>query len=129
MTPGTRACVAYVVGRVVLSDAGAGVRDCESGVVHRISGTIRGNRVGLYDYERRCNVAGTLAQLHDDGAGSGLELNLDDFLFDGRDLGTGRAFSGWVSEQDIHLLDDAESRVFVYTLLRADAVAPGARKT
>ena len=125
MTPGTRACVACLAGRVALNVAAIGVRDLDRGIDHRIGGTILGDRVGLYDYERSSNFSGTLPNLRDAGVGAELLLNVDGLEFGGCDVGSGREFSGWVNDWNIHLVDDAESRVFVYTLLRLDP-APSA---
>jgi len=116
MTPGTRACVAYLAGRVVLNTASMGVHDRDRSRDHRVGGTIHGDRVALYDYERRCNLSGALPRLHDDGTDAALVLNIDGHLFEGRDCSSGLLFSGWVNDWNIHILDDAESRVFVYVL-------------
>lgn len=105
--PGTRACIAYLVGRMVSGTACSGVHDHDRGLDARIGGTVRGSRVGLYDYDRKCNFFGTLPDLQDDAAGTRILLLIEEDRFSGRDCNSGLSFSGVVDGREIYFNADS----------------------
>ena len=116
MCPGTRACIAYVVGRVATGAVGSYVYDFAQARHLNIGGTIRGDRIGLYDYERGCDFAGSLPHLYDHGAKADVFLEIDGNQFSGRDHRSGHGFSGGVTGSSISLHDHATSERFEYGL-------------
>ena len=77
---------------------------------------MRGNRIGLYDYERKCNFSGTLPHLFDDGTSAPVILEISGALFGGRDGASGKQFSGSVFGLQISLRDHASDQRFLYSL-------------
>jgi hypothetical protein len=116
MSPGTRACIAYVAGRIITGTARSYVYDHAESKHVNVGGTINGNRIGLYDYERGCNFHGALPHLRDDGTGAGVSLQIDGNRFSGHDHGSGHAFSGSVDGPSISVYDHVVARHFAYSL-------------
>jgi hypothetical protein len=116
MSPGTRACIAYVAGRVVSGAAQSYVYDHAVAKRLNVGGTINGPRVGLYDYERGCNFHGQLPHLHDDGTGARVVLEISGNRFSGHDHASGHSFSGKVDGASISFTDHVAGQSFSYSL-------------
>ncbi|HJV96950.1 MAG TPA: hypothetical protein VJ608_12970 [Albitalea sp.] len=116
MNPGTRACIAYIAGRIASGVAQSYVYDHAAAKRVNVGGTINGPRVGLYDYERGCNVHGLLPHLNDDGTGARVVLEIAGNRFNGHDHASGHAFSGSVDGASISVIDHAVGQQFAYSL-------------
>ncbi len=82
----------------------------------RVGGTIQGTRVGLYDYERGCNVFGVLPHLWDDGMRCSFELHVSANTFRGTYGPPGRLFRGDVVGLEITLHDSLMALAQCYSL-------------
>lgn len=116
MSPGTRACVAYIAGRVISGATGSYLHDHTEARQLNIGGTVHGKRIGLYDYERKCGFSGSLPYLFDDGTSAQVILDINGDLFEGRDGASGHQFSGSVVGSLISLRDDSSGQCFKYSL-------------
>jgi hypothetical protein len=103
MEPGTMACVAYIAARRVSGAAAIRIFDLDRALWVRIGGTLRGNRVALYDYDRQGVVNGELPMLSDECAGVRLRLRLDGACFDVFDDARGERCSGIVDGLDVEI--------------------------
>lgn len=128
--PGTRACIAYLVGRMVSGTACSGVHDHDRGLDARIGGTVRGSRVGLYDYDRKCNVFGRLPDLQGEATEIRISLIIEEDRFNGRDSASGQCFSGTVKGREIiFTADSVPPWMGRYTLQVAGASLSGVWRT
>lgn len=116
MNPGTRACVAYVAGRVISGSGGSHVYDYSQSKHISIGGSINGNSVGVYDYDRGCHFSGTLPQLYDYGTSAHVSIQVNGTQLTGYDYGSGHHFSGTVNGSSISIYDHGESQHFSYSL-------------
>jgi hypothetical protein len=82
MPPGTLACVAYAAARVVIGPCHSVIHDLDRGLVLRVGGTVRGARVGLYDYDRGANFSGDLPELFDEAACMAVSLRIEGARFE-----------------------------------------------
>jgi hypothetical protein len=116
MNPGTRACLAYVAGRVVSGSNRSSVYDYSRSKHISIGGSIDKNRVNIYDYERNCHFSGTLPRLYDYGISANVSLEIKGTSFSGYDYGASHAFSGSVRGSSISVYDYGVSQHFSYTV-------------
>jgi hypothetical protein len=124
MSPGTRACIAYVAGRVVSGATTSYLYDHTEARRLNIGGTVRGDRVGLYDYDRKCSFSGSLPYLFDDGTSAQVLLEISGAAFGGRDGASGKQYSGSVLGSLISLRDHISGQSFKYSLQGSSPAAP-----
>lgn len=82
MPPGTLACVAYAAARIIIGPCQSVIHDLGRGLVLRVGGTVRGARVGLYDYDRGGNFSGELPELFDEAEGLAVSLRIEGAWFE-----------------------------------------------
>ena len=114
-SPGLLACVAYAAARVALGPCASQVFDHSRDRLVRIGGTVKGDRIGLYDYDRGCNFSGTLPELWDDGeraqivlavAGNGVV----------RATAGGHGLTGWIDGPTVFLKSNLTGAVRRYSV-------------
>jgi len=116
MQQGTRGCVAYVAGRVVSGTEGTSIFDYSRSKHVSFGGSIDGDSVSVYDYERKCHFSGSLPSLYDYGTQAHVLINIKADSSDGYDYKSQKHFSGSVSGSSVSLYDYEESKHFSYTL-------------
>ena len=116
MNAGTRACIAYVAGRVISGSGGSTVYDYSQSRHVSMSGSIDGNTIGVYDHNRGCHFSGTLPSLYDYGTRAHVSLEIDGSQFNGYDYAGRHHFSGSVSGSSVQVYDYGESKHFSYAL-------------
>lgn len=116
MDKGTRACVAYVAGRLVSGVETGSIYDHSESKHVSISGEVYSKRIAVYDYGRNCHFSGNPPNLFDYGTSSHLTLNVEGARFDGYDFHGKSHFSGSVSGGNVDVYDFAESRHFSYSI-------------
>jgi hypothetical protein len=115
MQPGTMACVAYIAARWVSGAAAIRILDRERDLWVRIGGTLRGNRVALYDYDRMGAVHGELPSLFDECAGVRFLLRFDGAGFEVVDDARGERCCGVVEGFDVGIREH-DGRHWTYRL-------------
>jgi hypothetical protein len=105
MNDQTRRVIAYVAGRRATGYSSASVYDYGTGTFTNLSGTVSGQTVSVYDYDRGCHVSGSTDSLYDYGNGAHLTLRNSGESFSGYDYATGNHFSGSVSGRSVWLFD------------------------
>ncbi len=116
MNAATRACVAYVAGRVISKSDATNVYDYSRSKHVLFSGDIDGDDVRAYDHDRSCHFGGSIPNLYDYGRRVHVQLNIDGTEFRGYDYGDQHHFSGKVNGQQIQLYDYGESKHFNYSV-------------
>ena len=120
MNPNTRACVAFVAGRLISGQAASSVYDYSQSKYVSIDGNVKSNNVDVYDYDRGCHFGGSgngkTFDLYDYGGSHHVELKINGSNFEGYDYGASCHFSGDVRGGDISLYDYGESTYFNYSL-------------
>lgn len=116
MDRSTRACVAYVAGRLISGRQSSHVYDHSQSRHVSIGGSVSGSRVSVYDYDRGCHFGGSVGSLYDYGPGAHISLSVDGNRFRGYDYGDGCHYSGTVNGSSISIYDYGESRHFSYSL-------------
>jgi hypothetical protein len=90
MHPNTRACVAYIAGKLITGSGSSSVYDYSQSRHINISGTVDVSHVGVYDHNRGCHFSGNLPNLYDYGRGAHVSLNINGTQFGGYDFGEPR---------------------------------------
>lgn len=116
MKPGTRACIAYIAGRASNGSAASHIYDYQQSKYISFTGTVTGDSVAVYDYDRGCYCSGTFPQVYDYGDHAHISLEMNDTGFRGYDYGSGHHFSGTVNGAGVSIYDYGESKYFSYTL-------------
>jgi hypothetical protein len=116
-----RAAIAYIAGRLVTGKEAAMVRDSSQRSPVGLSGTVTTEEIEVYDYQRRCRVAGTPAKpaqynIYDYGENRQVTLSFDGNQFKGYDYGSNRQFTGTVSDDRVTIFDHAERKNFNFTI-------------
>lgn len=104
MPPGTLACVAYAAARVVIGPCHSVIHDLGRGLAVRVGGTVRGARVGLYDYDRGGSFSGELPALFDEVERMAVSLRIEGTRFEA--VGGGTLVRGSIAGAEV-TLDDA----------------------
>lgn len=116
MDSASRACVAYVAGRVVVGKNSSHIYDYDRSRHVSIGGTIDGKQVSVYDYDRGCHFSGTLPSLYDYGRSCHVSVEIKGRNFSGYDYGSSAHFSGSVSGSSVSLYDYGTSQHYSYGL-------------
>jgi hypothetical protein len=110
MRPNTRACIAYIAGRLVTGRNASSVYDYSQSKHILVSGTVEESRIQIYDYDRGCHFSGNRNgekfSLYDYGDSHFVDLSLDGAKFKGYDYGTSSHFSGEVKGNSISIYLD-----------------------
>ena len=114
MNQNTRACIAYIVGRIVNNGNPTAVYDYSQSKSINISGKVSGSYVNIYDHERACVVSGTLPELYDHCLSASILLNLQGAKFQGHDYGEHNDYTGSISGKTVSIYDFGESANFQY---------------
>jgi hypothetical protein len=112
----TRACVAYVAGRLISGSVSSYIYDYSQSRHISIGGSVSGSAVNVYDYDRGCHFAGSPGNLYDYGRSTHVSLNIDGSQFSGYDYGDSCHYSGTVNGNSISIYDHGESQHFSYSL-------------
>ena len=112
----SRACIAYIAGRVISGARSSQIQDHERSRHILIAGAVSADHVELYDYARGCQITGPLTHIHDHGTGAQICLRIYGSTFSGSDEITGRSFSGNVSGDLVVVFDHGDQRVYSYTI-------------
>jgi hypothetical protein len=106
---GTKACIAYVAGRLVSGKLTSSVYDFSQSKHVLISGTVNGQNIAIYDHDRACHFGGsgngTALSLYDYGRSSHISLQIQGNQFSGYDHGAGTHYSGTVSGNSVRIYD------------------------
>jgi len=116
MNPNTRACIAFVAGKVIGSSGGSHVYDYAQSRHLNVGGNVSQQNVNLYDYERSCHFTGKLPQLYDHGTGFHVTLEIVGRVFKGYAYDSGTHFSGQVNGSSISIYDFGAGQHFNYSL-------------
>jgi hypothetical protein len=116
MNPNTRACVAYVAGKLISGSSSTSVYDHARSRHIRFSGSVAGSHVRIYDHDRGCHFSATLPNLYDYGRSAHVSLKINGAEFKGYDYGDGHHFSGAVKGSAVSVYDSGESTHFNYGL-------------
>jgi hypothetical protein len=114
-----RACIAYIVGRLVSGRDSAGVFDIARSEHFGFSGNVTPAIVSIHDFERNCAVVGegdgTRLQLHDFGSSSELSLKIKGKQFSGYENATSKHFNGSVNNNRVSVYDYEDSTWYHYS--------------
>lgn len=105
MPPGTLVCVAYAAARVVIGPCLSVIHDLDRGISVRVGGTVRGARVGFYDYDRRGGFSGELPELFDEVERMTVSLRIEGTRFEA--TGAGALVRGSIDGAEVTLVDEA----------------------
>ena len=116
MNNGTRACIAFIAGRIISSKIASHIYDYLKSRYINISGSVTNKNVNIYDYDRGCYFSGSIPSLFDYGTSSYVELKINGNKFSGFDYNDGHYFSGSVNGNSITLYDYGESKHFSFSI-------------
>ena len=116
MHPNTRACIAYVAGKLISGSGSSSVYDYSRSRHISISGSVDASHVGVYDHDRGCHFSGSLPNLYDYGRSAHISLNINGNQFSGYDHGDSHHFSGLVNGSSISIYDNGASMHFNYSV-------------
>lgn len=116
MNAGTRACIAYIAGRLITRGTGGNIYDFSRSKHFSFSGSVEAQRVNVYDHDRSCHFGGTPPSLYDFGGRHHVRLELNGQQFSGYDFGAQHHFRGSVQGTRISLYDFGESKHFHFNL-------------
>jgi hypothetical protein len=118
----TRACIAYIAGRLIKKSRPRVIFDQAQGRHRIIRGKVRRTGVYVYDFARNCYVTGDgkkgLFTLYDQGEKChvSLKIEFEEKKFSGYDNGTKSHFSGKVEDTTVKFFDYADNRYFSFRL-------------
>jgi hypothetical protein len=114
-----RACIAYILGRLITARDTAGVFDIAQSQHFGFSGNVTSTTVSIHDYERNCAVVGkgdgTRLHLHDFGSNCELSLKIKGKQFSGYENGTSKHFNGSVTSNSVAVYDYEDSTWYHYS--------------
>src|ERR1700686_5295710 len=100
MKPNVRACVAYLVGRIISGRRSSSIYDFSQSKHIAMTGKMSESRVSIYDHERGCHFGGKIntarCSLYDYGERHHISLEIRESKFKGYDYGNASHFSGSV---------------------------------
>ena len=115
MEPNPRACVAYIVARLVSPSGGSAIYDYSRSKYIQFSGTIAASGINIYDYSRGCFLAGSLSSLYDHGRKAYISIMLNGNHFTGYDYADKKHFSGHVDGKSVTLYDHSDGKYYRYS--------------
>lgn len=115
MSPGSRACIAYIAAGLCGSSSSF-VYDYAQSKYINISGTVNFNNINIYDYDRGCHVAGSASSLYDYCSSSHIQLTMNGTQFNGYDYHSGSHFSGSVNGKTVSIYDYETSAYYNYSV-------------
>jgi hypothetical protein len=117
--PHVRAIVAYSAGRLISGQYSSSLYHHQSGGRHTIDGSMDGDRVNLYDYDRHCYCTGSRAgeklNLYHHGDLHYVSLEIDGSRFRGCNYGSGQYFSGSVNGRLVSICDYEGGQIHAYS--------------
>ena len=123
MNRSTRACVAYVAGRLISGKPATSIYDYSQSKHVSISGTVNGKNVNLFDNDRGCHIEGSpggdssdMLNLFDGGGSHCVELSIRKNMFGGYDYGDAHHFRGEMKGNSIEIYDFLDSTSFNFIL-------------
>lgn len=120
MNQETRACVAYIAGRLITGLEVCNIYDASQAKYLVLSGSLGAREIVIHDAARDCWLSGTgrsgTYRLYDQGAAHHLSLIIEGEKFEGYDYGSICHFRGRVDGHSIALYDYGERRRFSYRL-------------
>ena len=116
MNANTRACLAYIAGALVNGKGGRAVYDHTRSKHIEIGGSVTPFRINICDFERGCNLTGTLSNFYDSGSNSHISLCVTGNSFRGHDTTCGESFTGRVNGNSVSIYDDDDWTCFSYWL-------------
>lgn len=115
MAPVTKLWLAYVAARIKSGRGAMYILDLQSQSTVRIGGTIDGDRVSLYDYDRGSLIWGTLPHLTDSATNASACLRFDGSAFTATQDYLGERAKGRLIDLDVEI-EDADG-ISVYRLI------------
>ena len=114
-----RACIAYIVGRLISGKDSAGVFETSQSIHFGFSGNVTSTVVSIHDFESNCAVVGKgdgiRLHLHDFGSSSELSLKIKGKQFSGYENGTSKHFNGSVNTNRVSIYDYEDSTWYHYS--------------
>jgi hypothetical protein len=119
MNAKARACIAYIVGRLISGQESAGVFENSQAAHFSFSGNVTSTIVSIHDIERNCAVIGkgdgTRLHLHDFGSSTELSLKIKGKQFSGYENGTSKHFNGSVNSNQVSVYDYEDATWYHYS--------------
>lgn len=119
MNEKARACIAYIVGRMISGRDSAGVFETSQAAHFSFSGNVSPSLVSVHDIERNCAVIGkgdgVRLHLHDFGSATELSLKIKGKQFSGYEIGTSKPFNGSVNSNTVSVYDYEDSTWYHYS--------------
>jgi hypothetical protein len=116
MHPNTRACVAFIAGKIISGSGNSSVYDYSQSKYINISGSVSATKVSAYDHDRGCHFGGNLPSLYDYGRSVHVSLEINGQDFKGYDYGDSQHFTGKVNGRSVSFYDYGESQYFNYSV-------------
>mgnify|MGYP007069035783 CR=1 FL=1 len=116
MDDSLRRDIAFIAGVLISGVKASSIYDYRNGNYVNISGEVHLERISVYDYFRRCFIAGSVGSLYDYGNGKHISLKLSGTSFNGYDYGSGFHFSGSVAGNSISFYDYETSQYYNFSL-------------
>lgn len=114
-----RACIAYVLGRLITGQDSAGVFDVATSKHFGYSGNVTKTLVSIHDYERNSAMVGRgdgeRLHLHDFGSNSELNVKIRGTQFSGYEEGSSMRFNGSISNNTVKVYDYEDSTWYNYS--------------
>ncbi len=111
----TRACIAYIAGRLLTKWRPKLLFDPVQSKHLIIKGKVRKTGVYVHDFSRNCFITGDGKDgsytLYDQGGRHHVSLKIEDGKFSGYDHGTRTAYNGRVEEDTVKLFDFEDNRL------------------
>jgi len=122
---GTRRIIAYVAGKLKLSEKCTAVFDHADHNEHAYTGMVHPDHISIYDFDRKCHVGGKRAplidtheyySLYDFGNGRHFTLSFDDTRLIGFDHRLNKGFSGFINGRTVTIRDEEVGKEFYYSV-------------
>ncbi len=114
MDSNTRACIAYIVGRLINGGSPTAVYDYAESRSISISGEVSGANVDIYDHDQLRMISGTIPTLYDHGRQAPISLSIEGTKFHGTVYADDHGYVGSVSGRIVAIYDLGASANFQY---------------